>query len=71
VPADQILDRATDDVVEPRTPVRGRGAFVEHERLAAGVRRQRLAEEVFLAPRGEDALLDVEKALGELWVVHV
>src|SRR5437773_5634091 len=50
VPAEEILDRPREDVMDARPSVRGRRAFKEHERRSVRVLFERLAKETFLLP---------------------
>ena len=57
-PADEVLDGAAEDVVDPRAAV-GRGrTFEEDERRAPGARPLHLLEELLLLPRAEDVVLE-------------
>ena len=65
---EDVLERAGEDVMDPRTPVRGRRPFVPAVQGAALAAPLRLVEHVVLAPRGEHLLLDLHAVVAARYV---
>src|SRR5690606_30479264 len=70
VAAHQILDRARDDVVQPRTAIRGRRSLEEDEGLPIGGCVQRPAKEVLLAPACQHLFLEGKERTGHLGIIR-
>ena len=70
VAGEDVLEHAAEDVVRAGSPVGGRRALVEDERLGALAAADRLVENVALAPALEHALLEFGERLGGVdWAV--
>ena len=70
VAAGEVLQRASQDVVQAGACVRGGRSLVEDEGLAALGCLHAAAEEVFLAPALESLLLQFEQGGGQVRVAH-